>query len=125
MQPRWIRRRAHPRRLSGGGYTYVRESWAIQRSETKQRMRRYRHPCPRCGAQIISVNMPNGGWAHFEGMKGASRIKHPCLHIGEGLSRRRDDKTPDLFECQRDWPMQRYRDLGGESGVVGSEFGPD
>lgn len=42
--------------------------------------------------------MPRGGWAHFEGGKGLTRIKHPCLHLGEGLSGRRDEKTPDLFE---------------------------
>lgn len=41
--------------------------------------------------------MPNGGWAHFETGKGLSRIKHPCLHLGEGLSRTRDNNTPDLF----------------------------
>jgi len=41
--------------------------------------------------------MPNGGWAHFEGAKGLTRVKHPCLNIGEGLSKKRDNQTPDLF----------------------------
>ena len=45
-----------------------------------------------------SVQMPNGGWAHFEQAKGLRRVKHPCLHRGEGLSRSRDDKTLDLFD---------------------------
>lgn len=97
MRPRWIRRRAHTRRLSKGGSTHVRESWALLRSEARRRRGSYRHDCPRCGAQVLSVNMPNGGWAHFEGAKGLSRVKHPCLHIGEGLSSTRDDRTPDLF----------------------------
>ena len=41
--------------------------------------------------------MPKGGWVHFEGGKGLTRIKHPCLHLGEGLGKRRDEDTPDLF----------------------------
>jgi len=40
-----------------------------------------------------------GGWAHFEGGEGLTRIKHPCLHLGEGLSRRRGEDTPDLFSA--------------------------
>ncbi len=47
-------------------------------------------------------NFPLGGlrwcWAHFESAKGLTRIKHPCLHIGEGLSQRRDRDTLELFE---------------------------
>lgn len=46
--------------------------------------------------------MKRGGWAHFEGAKGLGRIKHACLHRGEGLSRRRDKDTPDLFEFYDD-----------------------
>lgn len=42
--------------------------------------------------------MPNGGMVHFEGAPGLSRIKHPCLHRGEGMSKSRDDSTLDLFE---------------------------
>jgi hypothetical protein len=98
MQPHWIRRRAHLRRLTRGRATYVRESWAFLRVEADRRSARYRHECPDCGALIISVNMPNGGWAHFEGARGLTRVKHPCLHRGEGLSSNRDDQTPDLFD---------------------------
>jgi hypothetical protein len=42
--------------------------------------------------------MKRGGWAHFESAKGLGRVKHPCFHRGEGLSRRRDSQTPDLFD---------------------------
>lgn len=53
-----------------------------------------------CGAALIRVIMPNGGRAHFEGANGLTWVKHPCLHLGEGLSRKRDDDTPDLFAEQ-------------------------
>jgi hypothetical protein len=92
----WIRRRAHTRHLARGRVAFVRESWAFQRHDGLCR-RSYRHKCPHCGARIITVSMPNGGWAHFEGREGLARIKHPCLHIGEGLSRMRDEQTADLF----------------------------
>lgn len=38
--------------------------------------------------------MPNGGWVHYE----QKNIKHPCLHRGDGLSKKRDNLTHDLFE---------------------------
>jgi hypothetical protein len=41
--------------------------------------------------------MPNGGWAHFEGAEGVERVKHPCMHLGEGLSKKRDEQTLELF----------------------------
>lgn len=47
---------------------------------------------------MISMRPKHGGWVHFEGAKGLGRIKHPCFHRGEGLSRRRDNDMPDLFE---------------------------
>jgi hypothetical protein len=75
----------------------VRKTWVLQRSVVTRKGGSYRHPCPYCGASITSVNMPGGGWAHFEGAKGLRRVKHPCLHIGEGLSNKRDDQTADLF----------------------------
>jgi hypothetical protein len=43
-------------------------------------------------------HMKRGGWAHFEGAKGLGRVKHPCFNRGEGLGRRRDNETPDLFD---------------------------
>lgn len=42
--------------------------------------------------------MPNRGWAHFEGAQGLTRVKHPCLHLGEGLSKKKDEETLELFE---------------------------
>lgn len=98
----WFKRRAHLRRLANGTTANVRQSWVIKQSSSKDKKRRYRHECPKCGAQILSVNMPNGGWAHFEGRKGLGRVKHPCLHLGETLSRRRDEKTLDLFEMMKE-----------------------
>lgn len=98
MKPRLIKRRAHKRRLRNGRSTRVRESWVIQRTEPGKQNGSYRHACPRCGAPVISVRMKNGGWVHFEGTKGLTSVKHPCMHIGEGLSRRRDENTPDLFD---------------------------
>jgi hypothetical protein len=44
--------------------------------------------------------MKKGGWAHFEGARGLGQIKHACLHRGEGLSRRRDNETLDLFDLE-------------------------
>jgi ribosomal protein S27AE len=98
MRARWIPRRSHPRRLKSGGTTSVRETWELRFDRSGRRAQSYRHSCPQCGAVIISVHMKRGGWAHFEGMKGLGRVKHPCLHRGEGLSRRRDEETPDLFD---------------------------
>ncbi|WP_157063700.1 hypothetical protein [Phaeobacter sp. 11ANDIMAR09] len=67
-------------------------------SNPKGKKAAFRHACPECGAQIVSVKMKNNGWAHFEGGKGLGKIKHPCFDRGKGLSKRRDENTPDLFE---------------------------
>lgn len=104
-QSGWVRRRSHTRRLPNGRSTLVRESWAPSPAKGDQKRGTYRRACPRCGASIISVNMPNGGWAHFEGAQGLTRVKHPCLHLGERLSRARDGKTGDLFDEPRDHPV--------------------
>ena len=98
MQGRLIKRRAHWRRLRSKGVTPVRESWVVRAFGAAGQGGSYRHPCPVCGIAIISVSMRNGGWAHFNGAVGLTRIKHHCLHFGEGLSKRRDDMTLDLFE---------------------------
>lgn len=98
MGGRWIPRRSHPRRLKFGGTTFVRETLELRTERGKGRAQSYRHPCPYCGAVVISVHMKRGGWAHFEGRKGLGGVKHPCFHRGEGLSRRRDNETPDLFD---------------------------
>lgn len=97
MNPRWMRRRSHSRRLAGGRSTSVRECLVLQSAETSRRNNSYRHPCPHCGASIISVRMLNGGWVHFEGTRGLTTIKHPCLHTGENLSKKRCIDTLDLF----------------------------
>ncbi len=99
MGVRWIRRRSHDRQLASGKTTRVRETWIPCALGTDKKRGSYKHECPRCQALIISVNMPNKGWAHFEGTKGLTRIKHRCFTMGEGLSRKRDEETPDLFYC--------------------------
>lgn len=99
MRKHWVRRRAHRRHLKSGHITWVHENWALYefKQETEGTTGRYRHPCPKCGATIISVRMPNGGWVHFEGEKGLERVKHACFNRGVGLLSSRDELTPDLF----------------------------
>lgn len=96
--PRWTKRRSHIRRLPNGRTTSVRECAVFMPDGEGRAAASYRHTCPQCGADLVSIRMPNGGWVHFEGQRGLGRVKHPCLHIGEGLSNRRDEQTPDLFE---------------------------
>ncbi|SEP36955.1 hypothetical protein SAMN05444123_11844 [Rhodopseudomonas pseudopalustris] len=98
MADPWVKRRAHPRRLESGRVTFVCENWAYYERNQGPKRNSYKHPCPKCGARVLSVHMPNGGWAHFEGEPGMTRIKHPCLHRGEGLCRVRDTLTLDLFQ---------------------------
>ncbi|SDG31619.1 hypothetical protein SAMN04488117_11678 [Celeribacter baekdonensis] len=100
MTDRWYYRKAHTRRLSTGRTVSVRGGWAVRGDRESKKGASFRRTCPICGALIVSVGMPRGGWVHFEGGKGLTRIKHPCLHLGEGLSRRRDEDTPDLFEAR-------------------------
>ena len=97
MATRWVRRRAHQRRSTSGFSVSVRESWELRPARDKRSAQSYRHPCPDCGALVVSVHMKRGGWAHFEGGRGLGRVKHPCFNRGEGLGRHRDDETPDLF----------------------------
>lgn len=101
MEGRWIKRRAHSRRLLTGTTVFVRESWVFIFREVAGKKRRYRSPCPRCGAGILTMRMRNGGWAHFEGGEGLSRIKHPCFDRETVTAKREDDRTIDLFA---DWP---------------------
>ncbi|MDK1390013.1 hypothetical protein QN224_32355 [Sinorhizobium sp. 8-89] len=98
MGHRWFPRKSHPRRLASGKVTSVCSTIVCRGVDEKSKKQSYRHPCPHCGAQIVSVHMRNGGWAHFEGKQGLSRTKHSCLHLGDGLGRRRDNLTPDLFD---------------------------
>lgn len=55
-------------------------------------------PVPAVAGKIISVDMSNDGWAHFEGGKELGRIKHPCIHITEKTGSDTDKLTLDLFE---------------------------
>lgn len=102
MTIKFIPRKAHFRKLKSGRYVPVRAALvAIEGNESRPKPKFYGHPCPICGSYVNSVKMPNGGWAHFERAKGLRRVKHSCLHLGDGLSGSRDDKTPDLFEFNR------------------------
>ena len=96
--PRFVKRRAHQRHLPDGKVTFVRESWVMVEHSGERRADSYRSPCPVCGADIVNVRMPRGGWVHFEGAKGLGHVKHHCLHLGEGMSWQRDNCTPDLFD---------------------------
>lgn len=98
MPDRLIRRRAHSRILPSGHTAFVKACFVALRAAESGERKSYRRLCPRCGAEIASIRMPNGGLVNFEMATGLSRVKHPCLHVGEGLSRRRDDQTMDLFE---------------------------
>jgi len=100
MRAHLIRRRAHTRRLANSRLALVRESWVLSSLGQSERGNSYRHPCPCCASPIISVRMPNGGWVHFEGKEGLEGVKHPCMHLGERLSKKRDEETLDLFAHQ-------------------------
>jgi hypothetical protein len=99
MTERWHYRKAHNRRLVTGRTISVRSGWVLRGSQRRCKGASFKRACPICGAPILSVGMPRGGWVHFEGRKGLTRIKHPCLHLGDGLSGRRDENTPDLFSA--------------------------
>jgi len=101
MTLNWFWRSPHIRRLPSGDYTHVHGCWCPREGTQRDKKRRNRSKCPQCGAVIFSVKMPNKGWAHFEGGKGLSRVKHPCFHRGEGYSQCRDDQTGDLFDQER------------------------
>ncbi len=98
MNPRKIRRRAHTRLLDDGRRIPVRETIVHISSEPKAERGPFRHLCSDCGAEVLSVPMPNGGWVHFEGRDGLTTVKHPCLARGQRLSAKRDENTLDLFE---------------------------
>ncbi len=100
MADRWVRRKSHIRRLRPGFTTRVRENWVRYGAERNDQ--NSKGHCPKCGASIIGKRMPNGGHVYFEGAKGLERVKHACMHRGEGLGKRRDDLTLDLFEDFKD-----------------------
>src|ERR1700712_5380264 len=84
---RTVVRRAHTRRGKSGQTVIVRECVVSYETDSGTEAKSsYRRPCPKCGADIISTHMPNGGWVHYFGAAGLTRIKHPCMHPGAGLS---------------------------------------
>ena len=66
--PRFAIRHSHPRRKKRGGFSTVRDHWVLQEPGAAERKNSYRHPCPTCGTEIISVRMPNSGWAALVGV---------------------------------------------------------
>ena len=100
MSDQWIKRRSHRRKLPTGRSATVCEHWVLKAYKKEEKGFGYRDACPECGAQIMNVKMPNGGWVHYEGGNGLWKIKHPCFNRGESLSRRRDEQTLDLFHIK-------------------------
>lgn len=98
MKSPWTVRRSHIRHLSNGRRVDVRECLVLCGEQTQQPSEPRGRKCPYCGAKIISLPMRKGGWVHFEGRPGLTRIKHPCFYWGASLSKKRDDQTADLFE---------------------------
>lgn len=97
MAGKFHTRKAH-RRLVGGRAVRVSETTVFREDRSQQKLRSYSLSCPICGKPIIRIRMPNSGTAFFEGGEGLRQVKHPCFTVGRGLSRRRDEDTPDLFE---------------------------
>lgn len=93
----WRKVHGYPR-SQNGKTVQVASYWAFYEDRSSRKLSSYRHACPKCGAKIVSVRMPNAGWAHFEGARGLGRVKHPCFTLGDGLSRRDEDMTGDLFD---------------------------
>jgi hypothetical protein len=98
MEAVWSKRRAHSRRLKTGAWVYVRESWVPNFRPAPGGKRQRRSACPQCGASILTMRMQNGGWGHFEGSAGLSKIKHPCFDPRKGTSMHEDQGTLDLVE---------------------------
>lgn len=90
-------RRAHPR-FVGGRAIRVSETTVFREDRSQRKLRSYSLSCPICGKPIIRIRMPNSGAAFFEGGDGLRQVKHPCFTVGRGLSRKRDEDTPDLFD---------------------------
>lgn len=99
MTEQWHYRKAHSRRKLTGGTASVRGGWVFRGKSGSKGVTAPGRSCPVCGSPVVSAKMPNGRVVHFEGRKGLARVKHPCLHLGEGLGKRRDKDTPDLFEA--------------------------
>lgn len=96
---RWVKRKGHRRVLRSGKVVNVDENYAAYEENRHTKPLSYHLSCPRCGEDIIRVRMPNGGWGHFEGKLGLTKIKHRCFTFGDGL-KGRDDQTIDMFSAQ-------------------------
>ena len=76
MSIKWVRRRAHVRRLSSGDSVQVAPSWVpMEDKGGDAKGASFHSACPVCDAPILSLRMPNGGWVHFERGIGLSRLK--------------------------------------------------
>ena len=75
MRDRWHFRRAHARRLRTGRTIFVCGGWVLQGECVSGNGTSFKRACPVCGALIVSVGMPKGGWVHFEGGEGLTQIK--------------------------------------------------
>lgn len=96
MSGNFTNRRAFTRVGPSGRSVYVSSTTVKLPEKTAKRGATYHRICG-CGAKVISVRMKRGGWVHFEGARGLRNVKHSCAHVGEGLSKRRDEHTADLF----------------------------
>ena len=98
MKTRCTLRRAHARQHSNGRVVHVRATLVLtQVADESESRRAYRSACPRCGATIRNVRMPNGGWGRFEGAEDLSRVKHPCFERRPTTKRGKDGNL-DLFD---------------------------
>lgn len=97
MDGKWITRKAHTRKLSGGGATFVQQSTFWR--ETKKSSKPIRKTkCPFCGIEIVRRRNPKGGFFHTEATEGLERVLHPCLHRSAGLRKPRKEDMDDLFD---------------------------
>jgi len=98
MAIKWVRRRAHTRRLPSGACVHVAPSWVpIESRGDETKGNSFHSACPVCDAPILRLRMPNGGWVHYERGIGLARLKHPCFYLGEDIANARDEATGDLF----------------------------
>lgn len=97
MPVRWVKRKAHPRNIGGGKSTWIPETWVPYDTSKTSKLGIVTAPCPSCGTITQSRRMPNGGWGHFEADGGLRNVKHACFYRGDGLSKKRDTETADMF----------------------------
>ena len=102
MSEKWVRRKPHNRRSPLGKIVYVGETWALYTGKSVTSRTRIKGRCPKCNAQIVSRQMPNSGWGHFESGRGLSNVKHPCFDKAKVQSRKDDDRTLELLDFADD-----------------------